>query len=151
MTSHKHPDTLDFLLAQICHLHYTRAHQMFEAMHLYRGQPPVLRILWEGEGLTQTELAERLQITPATITKMLQRMEKVGFIQRKPDAKDQRISRVYLTEDGRAIQTQVEAVWKTMEAETFSGLTSEERVLLRRFLLKMRDNLQQAMGEAACP
>jgi hypothetical protein len=38
-----------------------------------------------------------------------------------------------------------------MEAETFSGLTSEERVLLRRFLLKMRDNLQQAMGEAACP
>jgi DNA-binding MarR family transcriptional regulator len=82
---------------------------------------------------------------------MLQRMEKVGFIQRKPDAKDQRISRVYLTEDGRAIQTQVEAVWKTMEAETFSGLTSEERVLLRRFLLKMRDNLQQAMGEAACP
>jgi DNA-binding MarR family transcriptional regulator len=151
MTSHIHPETLDFLLAQICHLHYIRAHQMFEAIRLYRGQPPVLRILWEGEGLTQTELAERLQITPATITKMLQRMEKVGFIQRKPDAKDQRISRVYLTEDGRAIQTQVEAVWKTMEAETFSGLTSEERVLLRRFLLKMRDNLQQAMGEAACP
>ena len=36
-----------------------------------------------------------------------------------------------------------------MEAETFANLTEDERVVLRRFLLQIRDNLQQAMGEAA--
>ena len=147
MPKPNHSETMDFLLANICHLHYTRVRQLFEAIGLYRGQPLVLLALWEQEGFPQTELAERLKIAPATVTKMLQRMEKTGFIQRKPDAADQRISRVYLTKAGRAIQGDVEAVWKTMEAETLANFTSEERVLLRRFLLQMRDNLLYATGE----
>ena len=147
MPKPNHPETMDFLLVNICHLHHTRAHQLFEAIGLYRGQPPVLLALWEKEGLTQTELAERLQNTPATVTKMLQRMEKSGFIQRKPDTEDQRVSRVYLTEAGRAIQIHVEAVWKIMEAEIFVNFKPEERVLLRRFLLQIRENLLRATGE----
>jgi DNA-binding MarR family transcriptional regulator len=141
------PETMDFLLAQICHLHHGRAHQLFEALGLYRGQPPVLKILWEHEGITQTELAAQLKNTPATITKMLQRMEKTGFIQRKPDAADQRLSRVYLTETGRSVQAEVEKTFTILEAETFAGFTLEEGVLLRRFLLQMRDNLIDATGE----
>lgn len=147
MPAHTPPDTLDFLLVNICHLHHTRAHQLLEAIGLYRGQPPVLRALWEQEGLTQTDLAERLKITPATMTKMLQRMEKTGFIYRKPDPEDQRISRVYLTEAGRAIQKTVEDIWRTTDAETFANFTMEERVLLRRFLLQIRDNLLESTGE----
>jgi len=107
----------------------------------------VLGILWDEEGLTHTELAQRLDKTPSTITKMLQRMEKTGFVIRRPDAEDQRVSRVYLTDTGRAIKTQVQAIWETMEAETFAGFTLEERVLLRRFLIQLRDNLRRAVGE----
>ena len=140
------PETLDFLLANICHLHHARAHQLFHSIGLHRGQPPVLMALWEQEGFTHTELAERLRIAPATVTKMLQRMERTGFIQRKPDAKDQRIARVYLTEAGSAVQSKVEAILKTMEAETFAGLTQEERTLLHRFLLQMGENLLHATG-----
>ncbi len=47
----------------------------------------------------------------------------------------------------RAIKTQVQAIWETMEAETFSACTLEERVLLRRFLIQLRDNLRRAVGE----
>jgi DNA-binding MarR family transcriptional regulator len=141
------PDKLDFLLAQVCHLHHIRAHQLLEALGLYRGQPPVLFALWEQEGLTQTELSKRMKVTPATITKMLQRMERAGFIQRRPDAEDQRISRVHLTETGRRVQSQVEAAWQTIEAETFADFTLEERLLLRRFLLQLRENLLHATGE----
>ncbi len=141
------PDTLDSLLANVCHLHRTRIQQLFEALGLYQGQPPLLRQLWDEEGLTQTELAARLQIAPATVTKMLQRMEKTGFIQRQPDAEDQRISRVYLTDAGRAVQDRVEEVFRTLEAETFANLTLEESLLLRRLLLQLRDNLVQVTGE----
>lgn len=140
-------EALGHLLVQICRLHHARAHVLLEAIGLYRGQPPVLRALWEQEGLTHTELADRLCITPATITKMLQRMERAGFILRKPDPEDQRISRVYLTEAGRAIQARMQAVLDTLEAETFAGLTQEECLLLRRYLLQVRDNLLRVADE----
>jgi MarR family transcriptional regulator, organic hydroperoxide resistance regulator len=141
------PESLDFLLAQVSRLHHTRAHTLLEAIGLYRGQPPVLRALWAQEGLTHTELAEHLHLTPATVTKMLQRMEKTGFVLRQPDSEDQRVSRVYLTEAGRAIRSQVQAVWQTMEQEVFAGFTEEERALLRHFLLQLRENLRRVTGE----
>jgi MarR family transcriptional regulator, organic hydroperoxide resistance regulator len=140
-------ETLDFILANICHLHHARAHQLFEAIGLYRGQPPVLFALWEQEGLTQTELAKDLRVSPATVTKMLQRMEKAGFILRNLDTQDQRVTRVYLTEAGRSVRSQLEAVLKKMEAETFAGFSEVELDLLRKSLLHMRSNLQQATGE----
>jgi MarR family transcriptional regulator, organic hydroperoxide resistance regulator len=141
------PESIDFLLANISHLHRTRADQLFESLGLYRGQPPVLRALWQQEGLTQTELAEKLKNTPATVTKMLQRMEKTGFIQRRPDANDQRVSRVYLTEAGRSVKNKLETIFQTLENETFNGLTTEQRALLREFFIQIRQNLACATGE----
>lgn len=143
----KEPDTLDFLVGQISHLHHTRVHQLFEALGLYRGQPVVLFALWEREGLTQSELAAQMNNTPATITKMLQRMEKTGFITRKTDPKDQRITRVYLTEAGKAVQSHVEEIWAAMERETFSSFSDAERQDLHRYLTQIRQNLQSAIGE----
>jgi MarR family transcriptional regulator, organic hydroperoxide resistance regulator len=140
------PETIDFLLAQVCHLHHARAQQLFEGLGLYRGQPPLLRQLWEQEGLSQNELAERMRNTPATVTRMLQRMEKAGFILRRTDEADQRVMRVYLTEAGRAVQAQVERQLAIIEAETFAGFSEEERALLRRCLLQIRGNLRRASG-----
>jgi MarR family transcriptional regulator, organic hydroperoxide resistance regulator len=114
---------------------------------LYQGQPPVLRALWQQEGLTQREIAQQLKIAPATVTKMLQRMEKTGFIQRRSDPDDQRVTRVYLTDAGRDVQSAVEEVFQTLEAETFANLTLEERLLLRRLLLQLRQNLLDLTGE----
>jgi MarR family transcriptional regulator, organic hydroperoxide resistance regulator len=142
-----HPDTLDFILANVSHLHRIRFQQLFDALGLYQGQPPLLRELWKQEGLTQTDLAARLKIAPATVTRMLQRMEKKGFIQRQPDADDQRITRVYLTDVGRAVQSKTEEVFRTLEEETFANLTVDERVILRRLLLQMRENLLEVTGE----
>jgi len=144
MTQSVEPQTLDFLLAQISRLHHYRAHSLLEKLGLYRGQPPVLFALWEQDGLTHGELAQRLQITPATITRMIQRMEKAGFVQRKPDGNDQRISRVYLTEIGRDIRSQLQAIWDQMEVESFSGFSPEELLVVRRILLQVRDNLARA-------
>lgn len=135
------PETMDFLLVQICRLHYSRAHELLESVGLYRGQPPMLHALWEQEGLSHTELAERLQITPATTTKMIQRLEKAGFVLRKPDPEDQRLSRVYLTDVGRAVQADVQAIWAQTEAETFAGIASDDLEVLRRFLVQIRGNL----------
>ena len=140
-------DRIGSILANVGHLHRARVHQLFEKLGLYRGQPPVLFELWKEEGLTQTELAARLRITPATVTRMLQRMERNGFVARRPDPVDQRVSRVYLAEGGRAVQPQVEQVWRTLESEIFANLSPADQDTLRRLLLRLRDTLVEVTGE----
>jgi DNA-binding MarR family transcriptional regulator len=124
-----------------------RIHQRIEAMGLYQGQPPLLRELWKQEGQTQKDLASKMNITPATITKMLQRMEKAGFIQRKPDPTDQRVTRVFLTDLGRNVQQELESAFRALEAETFANLSQEELALMYRFLTQIRQNLLNVTGE----
>ena len=139
-------DSLDFLLLQICKLHYARAHTLLEELGLYRGQPPMLFALWEEEGLAHSELAARLHVQPATITKMIKRMEKAGFVERRSDPEDQRVSRVHLTDAGRSIRDRVEQVWRRLEEETFGGFSAEERDALRRLFVHMRKNLGRVAG-----
>lgn len=141
MSQQPETESIGFMLGQICRLHHARAHTLLEEIGLYRGQPPVLHALWEQDGLTHGELAARLYVQPATVSKMIQRMEKTGFVARRDDPEDQRVSRVYLTDVGRAIQERVKQVWRALEQETFSGFTLEEQVLLRRFFLQIRENL----------
>jgi MarR family transcriptional regulator, organic hydroperoxide resistance regulator len=139
-------ETMDFLLAQVSRLHQQHAHDLLEKINLYRGQPPLLYALWDQDGQTHGELAEKLQVTPATITRMIQRMEKAGFVQRRPDPADQRVSRAYLTEAGRAVQAGVQTIWAQMEAESFAGFSPEELALLRDLLQRIRANLLHATG-----
>ncbi len=139
-------ESLDFLLVQVSKLHRGRMFTLFEELGLYHGQPPMLFALWEQDGQTHKELAGRLHIQAATMTKMVQRMEKVGFVERRNDPDDQRVSRVYLTDAGRAVREDVNRIWGRLEDETFADFTLEERVLLRRFFLQMRENLLRAGG-----
>ncbi len=138
-------DTLDFLIAQVCHTHYSRMIQLLEGLGLYRGQPIVIDILWEKEGITQVELARKMKNSSATVTKMLQRMEKAGFVQRKLDPKDQRISRVYLTDAGRDIKKEIELIHARMENEAFQNFTEEERQIFRSYLIRLLVNMQNAL------
>ena len=148
MTGPSEPESLDSLFAQICKLKHARIHTHLEALGLYRGQPSVLQALWEQEGLMHTELARRLQVQPATITKMLKRMEKAGFVERRPDPEDQRVSRVYLTEAGRAVRADVQQVWRKLDEEAFAGLTPEERAQVRRLFVQIRENLMRVTDES---
>lgn len=105
----------------------------------------ILRQLWPADGLTQSELADRLCIQAATVTKMVQRMEQTQLIERRGDPEDQRVSRVYLTDQGRALLQPYEEAWATLEQYLIEGLSLEERVLLRRLLMQLRDNLTKQL------
>jgi DNA-binding MarR family transcriptional regulator len=146
MTEPSGSESLDSLFAQICRLKHARIHTLLEALGLYRGQPSVLQALWEHEGLMHTELAHHLEVQPATITRMLQRMERAGFVERRPDPGDQRVSRVYLTEAGKAVRADVQQVWRQLEEEAFAGFSLEEQALVRRFFLRIRENLKHVTG-----
>ena len=141
------PDSIDALFAQVCRLHYTRAHILLEEIGLYRGQPPLLKLLAETPGMTHSEVAAHLQIAPATVTKMIQRLERAGFVRRSQDERDHRVSRLALTEMGQAVQTRMLAALHKLEAETFAGLTSDDCARLRRLLIHARRNLLDCLEE----
>ena len=147
MTLLPEPQHLDYLLAKVSRLHHHRAHELLDKIGLFRGQPHVIDLLHERDGLTHSELAAQLEVTPATVTKTIQRMEKAGFLQRKPDVNDQRVSRVYLTKAGRAVHSDLQAFQQQMESDSFRGFSEEEQAVMRGFLLRLRENLTQALHE----
>jgi DNA-binding MarR family transcriptional regulator len=130
------------LLAKTCKLKHQRMHELLEGLGLYQGQPSVLRALWKQDGLMHSELAELLNRSPSTITNMVKRMEKAGFVVRRPDPRDERISRVYLTSAGDSIRAAVEDVWRTFEEQVFAGFSEEELAVLCDFLLRMCRNME---------
>ena len=137
------PKSLDRLLGDVCRLKRKRMHVLLHGLGLHRGQTSVLRALWEEEGLTHTELTRRLHVRPATITKMIARMERAGFVERRSDPHDQRVSRVYLTEAGRNVREEVQRIWRTLDEEVLVGFTPQEQESLRQFLLRIRENLDR--------
>ncbi|HDQ73537.1 MAG TPA: MarR family transcriptional regulator [Chloroflexi bacterium] len=130
-------------LAQTCKLLRIRAHGMLDQINLYRGQQFVLGVLWEQEGITHSELAEALHVQPSTVTNALKRMEKAGLVERRHDSHDARVSRVYLTEAGRAIRGAVEEMWRALDTQAFRGFSAEEKETLDRMLTRIQENLLQ--------
>ena len=134
-------DYLGFQLLQVHKAHRTRAEAALNKLGLHTGQEMLLLRLWIEEGISQSHLAASMGVEPPTATKMLQRMEHAGLIERRADPEDARISRVYLTERGRALEQPVLEVWKQLEAQTVAGLSATEQALLRRLLMQVSANL----------
>ena len=134
---------VEALIGQVCRRHHRRAHELLESLGLYQGQPRLLHVLWDREGCTHSELAQQINVRPATITKMLSRMQEAGFVERRKDPDDHRVSRVYLTAAGRGIQEQVHQVWRQLESEAVAGFSADERALLHGLLTRIRDNLDR--------
>lgn len=70
----------------------------------------VMMVLWEKDGVTVKNLAERLYLDSATITPLLKRLESMGFVHRKRNTSDERVVNIYLSEKGREIESAVAQV-----------------------------------------
>ena len=138
-------DNLEFLLVRVGKAHRNLIRQSLEKTDLHRGQPPLLFALYMQDGMTHSELAEEMEVTPAAITNMVKRLEKAGFVIRRRDTEDERVSRVYLTEAGRAIYSEMAAIAQQVDEATFAGFTKEERAIMRDFLMRVYDNLRRAV------
>lgn len=142
-------ETVGYALAQLCKTHryaVDGALRTIEHYDLRVGQEMLLLHLWDADGITQSQLVERLMVEPPTVTKMLQRMEAEGIVERRTDTEDARVSRVFLTPRGRALEQAVAEQWQGVDAQATAGMSVEERMLLRRLLVQMRQNLCRHEG-----
>ena len=123
-------------------LKHKRMHELFDELGLYPGQPRVLYALWDQDGPTQSELTARLNRSPSTITKTVQRMEKAGFVARRSDERDERISRVFLTDAGREIRPAVEEMWARLDRQIFNGFSAQDLSSFHDLLLRVCQNIE---------
>ncbi len=140
--AHPLQNTIGNRILQIHRAHRNRAETAFNELGLHTGQEWVLFELWNEEGQTQTQLVNSLGVEPPTVTKTLDRLEKAGLVARRPDPDDARVSRVYLTPAGRALEAKVRQVWDDLETLTTQGFSDVELALLRRLLAQMDQNLR---------
>ena len=134
-------ETVGYRLALACRAHRNEAAASFAALGLYVGQDLILVQLWAEEGLTQSQLAVRVGIDVSTMTKALQRLERYGLVERCQDAEDTRVSRVHLTEQGRALQAAVTEALNRVETRAFAGFSDSERAHITTMLCRVADNL----------
>jgi DNA-binding MarR family transcriptional regulator len=121
--------------------HHKLASQTYDRIGLCRGQPPVLFALAEKENMTQNELSEKLEVTAATMTNLLRRMEAAGFITRLRDDQDKRVSRVTLTPFGREKLAQSLQLIEEMDQNAFAGFSAQEQVEADVYLTRIHANL----------
>jgi DNA-binding MarR family transcriptional regulator len=134
-------DYIGFQVLQVHKAHRQLAEAALNKLGVHTGQEMILLQLWIEEGIPQSQLAASMEVEPPTATKMLQRMERAGLIERRTDPTDARVSRVYLTERGRALEQPILDVWKQLETQTVAGLSLTEQALLHRLLMQVLTNL----------
>ena len=78
-----------------------------EALDLTYTQYITMMVLWERHALTAKELGECLYLDSGTLTPLLKKMEEKGYVNRRRCEQDERVVRVYLTEQGRELQNKV--------------------------------------------
>jgi DNA-binding MarR family transcriptional regulator len=100
-----------------------------------------LRALWEGDGVSQMEISQRLGVDRATATIVLASMERGGLIERHRDADDLRRINVYLTERGAALKTPLLRAANRVNAIATEGFEPAEAATLKELLQRLVGNL----------
>lgn len=132
------------ILHQLVHLSKYQTFKRLEEFDLKPGQAGILFVLsCEGE-LSQRALAKKIGITPPSMTVALRKMEDMGYVGRKQDENDQRVTRIFLTEKGKNCITDMKDVLENMEDVLYKNILPEEKLLFRRLLVQMRQNLMDS-------
>ena len=142
-------ETVGFLLSDTVRT-MTRAFSGRIAVHgVGMGIFQFLRVLWEDDGLTQAELAERTRMRGASAAGALHELERRGFVHRIADPHDRRKNRVLLTSKGRRLYDLVMPDIDLTNRAMLAGFDAAEQRSLKRMLHRMRRNLADAAGKSA--
>ncbi|MWC27145.1 MarR family winged helix-turn-helix transcriptional regulator [Paenibacillus sp. MMS18-CY102] len=129
------------LLIHVYRLHRQHVDASVQPLGVSPGQPPVLARLTAQDGQVQKDLAARVNLQPATLNVMIGRMEKASLVKRLPDAANYRVSRVYLTDQGKAAAEAVNDALGEIEQISLAGFSAEEEQLFRQMLQRVHYNL----------
>jgi DNA-binding MarR family transcriptional regulator len=113
---------------------------------LTRAQWRALKTIRRREGLSQAELADYLDMEPIPVGRVIDRLEKAGYVERRPDPGDRRRWRLHLAPKAHAVVDEMEVIAAGVRDEALRGIDPGEFQTLLSVLAQIKDNLAALDG-----
>lgn len=142
-------DSIGFLVSDVARLLRRRFDERARTIGVTRPQWRALTALSRAEGLNQGALAERLEVEPITLCRMIDRLEEAGLVERRRAPTDRRAWHIYLTDKSRPLLEQLRGLADDLSSQALDGLATDQQDRLTAMLERIRDNLQSPTMESA--
>jgi MarR family transcriptional regulator for hemolysin len=133
---------IGFLISDVARLMRTAFDRRVRGLGLTRSQWLVINRLHRKSGATQSELAEMLEVEKATAGRMVDRMEKKGWVVRRPDAADRRVNRLHLTAEADLLQVQLAQIADRTVDDALALLSDRQREQFSESMRRVKRQLQ---------
>jgi MarR family transcriptional regulator for hemolysin len=134
-------ETLPFEIAETAHALRKAFDRRAVGLGVTRAQWKVLFRLERQPGLRQIELADMLDIEPITLSRIIDRLEEAGLVERSADPSDRRAWRLHITAKAQPLVKKLRAVADQMIAQAFGGIDPKDIEITRQVLAEVRDNV----------
>jgi MarR family transcriptional regulator, organic hydroperoxide resistance regulator len=132
------------------HMHRQAMQRRFASAESgHHGEVFALRLLARDDGMSQRELAETLHLSRPRVTSIVQDMERAGTVRRAADPSDQRVTRVFLTDEGRRRELDQRAAFEDYLNKTIGALSDADKQELARILDEVSGHIAALMGAGA--
>lgn len=139
-------DELGYLVLDVARLMTARFDEKARAHGITRAQWSLIAALVRAEGSSQARLAELMDITPISVGRLVDRMARAGWVERRARAEDRRRWGLFLTRKAHALRPRLRRLSEETAAEALAGLGPAERRRLLADLQSVRAALAQRPG-----
>ena len=143
-----------FLISQIKHTSDRVSEKALREQGLedFNGaQGKLLYVLWQTEGISSAELADKAGLAPTTLTAMLDRMEQSELVRRVPHETDRRRLRIMLSEKSKQLRSRYDEYSESMTRAYYKGFSETEIREFENFLIRVLDNLRECEKNGKIP
>ena len=139
---------LGFLIHDVSRLRRSAFDRCLKPLQVTRSQWWVLAYLSREDGMTQSQLAEELDLGKVAVGGLIDRLEKTGLVRREADATDRRVNRVFLEARSKQLITRMRKVSHRMNQQILAGLPNEKLEGAAKTLDAMKRNLLEYLQGA---
>jgi DNA-binding MarR family transcriptional regulator len=140
---------LGFLVHDVSRLRRRVVDRALKPLGVTRSQWWVLAFLSRSDGMSQVALADELDLGKVALGQLIDRLEKTGFVSRRPDEEDRRVKRVYLTKRSHSLIARIRDHVSVTEKEILEKIEPADLKATVRALRGMKENLLTMIGETA--
>ena len=137
---------LGLVIHEVSRLRRVAVNRRLKPLGITRSQGYILGFLARRDGMSQTALAEDLDMTRVAISGLIGRMESMGLVQRKDDEYDARIRRVFLTREGYRLSRQIMKLVDQFDYELLSPTDDADLATTLNTLTGIKQRLVQMIG-----
>lgn len=137
----KNQDSIGCLLVESARMLRKVFDRRMESLGVTRSQWQVLATLLYHEGISQSELAERLEIEQPSLVRLLHRLERSGLVERRVDTQDRRVKRLYLASGSAPLMELMRTQGEMLREQFLSGLNETQRAQVVAMLGHIKANL----------